>query len=178
MIKKNIALLTIFIISLGMVACATNPKKYDDTPATSITKTELKDNNTQNSVISNSDEKNQNGDAVSSEVSPQYIINNEVIIDNEYCVVKIVNIENSKYGPKIKLYSENKMSDTTLLFLWDDVAINGYIIDPWWAEDVAPGKKSNAVSSVDKDKLDEVGIKTIDKIEFNLRVVSSKRLSH
>ena len=94
----------------------------------------------------------------------------QVIIDNESCIFIIESVETDAFrGYTINCYLENKTSDW-LLFLWDDVSVNGYMVDPYWADSVAAGKKSYAEIYFVNDELERCNITSVDEIVFVLIV--------
>lgn len=100
-----------------------------------------------------------------------YTLSDEVIVDNEYCTFKIIKAEEDNFwGFTLKAYCENKTSDKSLMFSIDDVSVNGYMCDPFWAEQVAAGKKSNDDITFSSTSFKEIGIDTADEITFSLRV--------
>ena len=103
--------------------------------------------------------------------APAYTIADEVIVENEYCAFKIVKAEVDRiWGFQLKVYCENKTADKNLMFSVDDVSVNGYMTDPLWAEQVAPGKKSNDEITFSSTALNKIGLTTVDEIEFTLRI--------
>ncbi len=86
--------------------------------------------------------------AICEELTPaptQAITFDEVIaVDNEFCAVRITGIEeDTLFGYTIKVHLENKSTDTTYMFSVESAAINGVKADPFFASEVAPGKKAN-----------------------------------
>jgi hypothetical protein len=56
------------------------------------------------------------------------------------------------------------------MFSWDDVSVNDFMIDPFWASTLVAGAKTVSTISFYESDLEENGITDISKIEFNLRV--------
>lgn len=111
------------------------------------------------------------GGAVTTQKS--YSIQNKVIVDNSYCKFTIVSVDpNGFWGFTLKALCENKTSKK-LMFAFDNSSIMGYMIDPLWATEVAPGKKSNVEISFSSDTIKECGITWVDEISFLLRVYDS-----
>ena len=105
--------------------------------------------------------------------TPKYTINDEVIVDNDDCTFKIVKAEDSSWGFTLKTYCENKTADKTLMFTTNQVCVNGYMIDPFWAKEVVAGKKANSEITFNSSDLKEIGISSPDEIIFELRVYNS-----
>ena len=100
-----------------------------------------------------------------------YVIEDEIIVDNEICTFKITKAEVDRiWGFTLKAFCENKTTDKNLMFTIDDVSVNGYMVDPFWADEIAPGKKANDDINFSSSSFDEIGIKTADEITFTLRV--------
>ena len=68
----------------------------------------------------------------------------------------------------VKVLIENK-TDKALTVAWDDVSVNGYMIDPFWATEVAAGKKENTVITFWSSDFEENNITVVEDIEFVLR---------
>lgn len=97
-----------------------------------------------------------------------------VIVDDENCCFKITGVEtDSIWGYTWKVYAENK-TEKTLMFSFDDVAVNGYMCDPFWATEVTAGMKANSEISWFSDDFDSNGISEVENVEFTLRVSDSE----
>lgn len=104
-----------------------------------------------------------------------YTIADYVLVDNETCKVTIVKAEEDDFwGFKVKLLCENKTPETSLMFSADDVSVNGYMIEPYWAVTVAAGKKANGEMTFDTDYFEQAGITMADEIKFTLKVYDSE----
>lgn len=96
-----------------------------------------------------------------------------VIVDDENCCFKITGVEeDAVWGYTWKVYAENK-TDKTLMFSFDDVAVNGYMCDPFWATEVTAGMKSNSEVSWFTNEFEENGITEVENVVFTLRVSDS-----
>ena len=96
-----------------------------------------------------------------------------VLIEDHNTVVKITAVEKDNlWGYTLKVYLENK-TDKELMFTVDDVSVNGFMCDPFWAETVAAGKKSNTTISWLKSNFEENGIQEVEDITFTLRIYDS-----
>ena len=69
----------------------------------------------------------------------------------------------------LQVYVENK-SDRNLMFSWDQVSVNGKMIDPFWAVSVAAGKRAVSEVSFSRVDLEANGITDVSGIEFKLVV--------
>ncbi|MBQ2311608.1 MAG: hypothetical protein II185_03540, partial [Firmicutes bacterium] len=105
------------------------------------------------------------------ETKNAYTIADHVIIDNDVCKVTVVSATTPKSGGvTFKILLENKTADKKLMFGIDDVSVNGWMIDPFFARSVQAGKQANDNISFSKNDFEECGITTADKITMNLRV--------
>lgn len=96
------------------------------------------------------------------------------VVDNEECVIKITGVDpDNMWGYTLKVYVENKSADKTYMFSVPSAAVNGVESDPFYAEEVAPGKKSNGELSF-SDDLAAYGIDTYTDIELSFRVYDSE----
>ena len=104
-----------------------------------------------------------------------YTISDEIIVDNDYCVFKIIAARDDRiWGFTLDIYCENKTADKALRFSIDDVSINGYMADPLWGKEVAAGKKTNSEINFGSSALKDNGITSPDAITFTLRVYDSE----
>ena len=94
-----------------------------------------------------------------------------IVVDDENCTFVILGTYvDSIWGYTVSVYLENKTSDKTLMFSWDDVSVNGFMIDPFWATTVAAGcKKLSGIDFSDSD-FKENGITDVTTIEYNLSI--------
>ena len=96
-----------------------------------------------------------------------------VLAENENITVKVTGTETDPvWGYTVKVFLENK-TDKDLMFSVDDVSVNGYMCDPFWASSVAPGKKANEKISFSEKSFLENGIETVEEIALTLRVYDS-----
>ena len=94
----------------------------------------------------------------------------QVIVDDENCTFVIESIEaDAIWGYTLNCYLENKTSDI-LMFTWDDVSVNGYMVDPLWSKEVRPGKRTFSEITFSDRKLERCNITSVDEIVFTLRV--------
>ncbi len=96
-----------------------------------------------------------------------------VIVDNEYVTAVVIGFEKDNiWGDTIKLYLENK-TDTTVMFSVDDASVNGVMSDPFWAEEVSPGKLAFSDIEWSDSTLEENGLKEFTEFEFEFRAYDS-----
>lgn len=102
-------------------------------------------------------------------VKVAYTIKDELIADSDKYTFKIVEATDDPFwGFSLKVYCENKTTDKTMMFSFDDVSVNGYMTEPLFAEEVAPGKRSN--ETVNFYDLEDLGVTTPEEITFTLRI--------
>ena len=93
-----------------------------------------------------------------------------VFVDDENCTFKITGVNaDSMWGYTLDVNLDNK-SDKNLMFAAEDVSVNGYMCDPFWATTVQAGKKAKSEINFFKENLTELGIEDVEEIEFTLRV--------
>ena len=96
------------------------------------------------------------------------------LVDNDDVTVLITKIENNEHlGMQLKIQCVNK-TDRALIFSWDTVSVCGFMYDPYWAEEVGPGKTANSTIDFDTYALEKMGILSVDEISFTLRVFDSE----
>ena len=96
------------------------------------------------------------------------------LVDNDDVTVLITKIANNEHlGMQLKIQCVNK-TDRALIFSWDTVSVCGFMYDPYWAEEVGPGKTANSTIDFDTYALEKMGILSVDEISFTLRVFDSE----
>lgn len=102
--------------------------------------------------------------------APALISEEHVVIDDEFCTIKITGVEpDGILGYGVKIYLENK-TDKDLMFSVESAAVNGVQTDPFFATEVAAGKKSNETISFMDSTLEENGIVDYTDIELAFEV--------
>ncbi|MCD7842393.1 MAG: hypothetical protein LUG56_08000 [Lachnospiraceae bacterium] len=94
-----------------------------------------------------------------------------VLVDNDDVTMIVVDFETDDiWGYTANLFLVNK-TESNLMFSVDDVSVNGYMLDPYWATEVYAGKCAfNSSMTWSLDDLEENGIEEVEEIEFTLRV--------
>lgn len=95
------------------------------------------------------------------------------IIDNDECAVKITGIDpDNIWGYTVNVQLENKNPEKNYMFSVESAAVNGVQADPFFATEVAPGKKANGdITFTDSSLEDKIG--TFTEIEMTFRVYDS-----
>ena len=97
-----------------------------------------------------------------------------VAVDNTECLIKITGIDpDNMWGYSLNAQIENKSADKTYMFTVDSAAINGVQCDPFFASEVAAGKKDITSISFSGDDLKENGVGDYTDIELTFRVYDS-----
>ena len=97
-----------------------------------------------------------------------------VLVDNEDVLFKITGIEKDPvWGYSLKAQIENR-TETDLMFSLNDVSVNGYMFDPYFAVTVTAGMKANKEISFSNEGFQEIGIREVTDIAFELRIYDSK----
>jgi len=76
--------------------------------------------------------------------------------------------EDSIWGYTVNVYLVNK-TDKELMFAADDVSVNGFMADPFWACSLGGEKVCFTSMSWSNSVFEENGIETVEDIEMNLR---------
>ena len=96
------------------------------------------------------------------------------LVSNEDCAIIVTGFDpDSTWGYAMEMYLENR-TDETLMFSASDVAVNGYMCDPYWAVEVAPGKRCNSRITWSETDLTQNGITQVEKITFSIRAYDSE----
>ena len=99
---------------------------------------------------------------------------NQVLIDQDGVKFEIKGIDpDNMWGYTLNAYLENN-TDKSLMYTIDYASVNGLMSDPFWAETVAPGKKSNGSISWSNSDLDEAGIEDVTELNFRIRIHDSE----
>ncbi len=94
----------------------------------------------------------------------------EVLVDNEKCSFVILGVNpDGDWGYTVIAYLENK-TDSSAMFSWDDVTVNGIEIDPFWATNIMPGSRGYAEIDFDEEDFEENGITDVSEIKFELSI--------
>ena len=75
-----------------------------------------------------------------------------------------------EWGPALTVYLENNGGQTVLLAM-TDVSVNGVACDPYWNENVAPGKISYSTCFWWDEDLQELGIDKIETVDFTFLAI-------
>lgn len=95
-------------------------------------------------------------------------------VNNDECAVTVKSIDpDDMWGYTLKVLLENRSAEKTYMFSVETAFINGVECDPFFAREVAPGKKSNEDISFNLDTLEENGVGEPTDIELVLRVSDS-----
>lgn len=184
--KKSLAIFVMLLLLLTMVACGTegNDSKTSDVAAgkTDQSQIESKDSAATNSSATETSTDATGTTAASQEApetsesssdQPTVAFEELTVVDNDQCLVKITGFEKDEYfGYKLKVYLENKTSDKDLRCSVTAAAVNGVSWNPYFAVEVAPGKKKNDSITFMDDTLQALLPKFTD-IELTMRVYDS-----
>ena len=162
--KKLIALLLILALMLSFAACsADSDKDSDDGEKTSQNETDKDDDKDK--------EDNKDDDKANKE---EITFTELTVVDNEQCSIKITEIDpDNTWGYTLKAQLENKSADKKYMFSVESASINGVKCDPYFASEVAAGKKSNSDISFSNTALDKNDIGAYTDIELTFRVYDS-----
>lgn len=157
--KRIATLLLIFLMLFSLTACGgettnneNNTTNGTEQAASSQEETKKEDSKTENEIT----------------------FAEMIAVENEECIIKITGIEpDNMWGYTVKALLENKSAEKTYMFSVESAAINGVQCDPFFATEVAAGKKSNENISFTNDVLKENGIDEYTDIELTFRVYDS-----
>lgn len=109
----------------------------------------------------------------STQQAEEISFNEMTVVDNEECAITITGIDpDSLFGYSLKVTLENKSSETTYMFSAISGAVDGLECDPYFASEVAAGKKSVDSIYFTDSSLSENNIKFTD-IELTFHVYDS-----
>ena len=169
--KKLLALSLILILTVSLTACGTSSVQNE---GNSQPPSELNESNSSSSTDDNDSSAENDNSATTDNDNPNYLLADETIVDSEDLTFTITSVSASRSGDvSFKVLCVNK-TDLNLMFSWDNVSVNGYMIDPFFASTVAAGKSSNVDISFSNRSLENANIASIDELVFTLRVYDSE----
>lgn len=152
--KKYLAFILAIVMCFSLCACGSDPV---ETPS--------------DDVISDVEVTDSTSDETAEDSAATNVLNISdpiIIVDNEYVTFTVKSVAYDElwetYG--LKVFMENK-TDKPVTFSWDDVSVNGYMCDPFWASEVAAGKKENTeicwyLTSFEENDIDYTQISDIE----------------
>lgn len=94
----------------------------------------------------------------------------QIILDNEYGMFVIYGAhDDSIWGYTVSAYILNR-TDSSIMVSWDDVSVNGFMCDPFWANSVPAGASEYTEISFSKSSFKDNGIENVEGIEFTLKM--------
>lgn len=173
MMKKLLSLLLAIMMVLSLAACS------GDSDDDSDRDTDRDNNSSHGSKNDKDEDDNDDGDSIvidnddtNSENIPVPAITFQetVFVDDENCTFTIKSIDpDGDWGYTLNAFLENK-TDLNLMFSLNDVSVNGFMCDPFWASQVSAGMKANEEISFYESSLEDLGITDVTEITFTLRV--------
>ena len=115
------------------------------------------------------------GTAITPDAAEVVYDTEKIIVDNEYAIFTIKSIEKDNFFEcyNLKVYVENKTSESVLVG-WEDVAVNDYMIDPFWGVAINPNSKYNGEIDFTFEEFADNGIENIEKIDFRFYMVDAE----
>ncbi len=96
-----------------------------------------------------------------------------VIVENDTLTFIIENVDDELADYyTLNCYIANH-TDKNLMISWDNVSVNGFMVNPFWAISVAAGKQAYTEIIFFRTDLQEQDIEVVQDIEFNLLVSDS-----
>lgn len=162
--KRLAALLLAFTLLFSLAACGGDVTGNNTNSSENNNST----NSSQNDSTNNG--QNNNKDDKKNEISFTEI----VAVDNDECTIKITDIDpDNLWGYTLKVQLENKSTEKTYMYSVESASINGVQCDPFFATEVAAGKKSNNEISFSDSDLEDNGVGDYTDIELTFRVYDS-----
>ncbi len=111
------------------------------------------------------------GSGETAAVPTQPAFQEQTVVDNELCTVRITGIEpDNLWGYSLNAYLENKSQDTTYMYSVTTASVNGVQTEPFFAVEVAPGKKAKETITLTDPSPSGAEIGEFTDIELNFRV--------
>ncbi len=151
--KKITAMLLTFALALSLAACSLEVE--------------------QDGINGNSQQGNSSQNSGKTETN-KITFTSMTVVDNEECAIKITGIDpDNLWGYTLKVQMENKSVDKTYMFSVQSAAVNGIQSNPFFATEIAAGKKANEEISFDDGELKKLGVGDFTDIELTFRVYDS-----
>ena len=100
-----------------------------------------------------------------------------VLVDtDEITVVAIGKEYDELWGQSVKIFIDNR-TDNYLMVTADDVSVNGYMVDPFFATEISPDSCGFDNINWSNDRLAENGIEDLEEIEMKLRIYDNENWS-
>ena len=97
-----------------------------------------------------------------------------VIVDNDDISVVVTNYdEGGFWGYTANLYLVNK-TDKEFTYSVEEVSVNGFMVDPFWADSVCAGESAFSSISWSDSAFEENNITKVEEIEMKLRVYDAE----
>ena len=160
--KKLVSLALTLVLLLSLAACGKDPKPAATDASTAPAGTAAAETTALTEAPTEAP----------TEAAPAF--QEVVAVDNGECSVKFTAIDpDNLWGYTLKAQMENKSADKTYMFSVDYASINGVDCDPFFATEIAAGKKANEELSFSTSILEENGITEFTDIEIGIRVHDS-----
>lgn len=92
-----------------------------------------------------------------------------VLVDNDAVTVLVTGYDpENMWGYTVNLFIVNK-TDTTIMVSVDEASVNGFMLDPFYADSVDAGKCAFSTMSWFESDFEDNGITDVENIEFTLR---------
>ena len=157
--NKIFALIAVMALAVSMAACSSSADAETSQPEGSTATTTP-------STQSTTTPSTQATTAPTTEPASKEI----VLADTDDVTVKITGVdEEGMLGYTLNVYLENN-TDLELMFTVENVSVNGFMVDPLWADTVDAGKKANETISFLQSDFEKNGIETVEEITLTLRI--------
>ena len=93
-----------------------------------------------------------------------------VLQEDENCFFSVDRISGDNEGGYFLWVTCENRTSKTLMFTWGDTTINGYVTDPYWTVQAAPGECLSSKINFSGRVLQRCAITSVDEIVFRLRV--------
>lgn len=97
------------------------------------------------------------------------VLDGDVLFNRDFGSMTVVDTEEEDGVLLMTVYLENK-TGKSLVFSADKVAVNGYICDPYWMEEIGPGSGAYSVLAWDEAMLSEYDLTADDVTQIDLPI--------
>ena len=95
---------------------------------------------------------------------------NVCLFENESCAFTLTSTGTDAWGDYCWNVAMTNKTGRELVFTMDDVSVNGYEADPYWADDVGASQSAPSVVSWFQSTFDDCGIQSVKRVDFQLTV--------
>lgn len=165
--KRIISLMIVLVLVFSLTACGGKEEVIDNGGEEIKTSTEVNEEKVVENaeIVKDVEEKD--------ETPHEYVLENEVILDNESCSITLVKCEETDKNIEFTFSYENKVPEKELTFFIGDIVTNGWCTNNSAGEKVESGNTVTGKLSIRKSTLRNFDLQSVDELRFRFSVYAS-----